>query len=395
MRALAAFVLGLAACTSAPTAAELVDVKRTDLVVTVEVTGELAAVDSTDVMPPPIPNMWDYKIASLADEGVEVTADQPVVSFDASELERELDTMRNEADAATKKLEKRRVDAALTRKDDELKLQEAEAALRKATLKTGAPADQTAAIELKLIEADRQLAAMALERAQHRAAQVARSDAAEIQTLADQAAYANGRIADIEKNIGRMEVKAVRAGTIVYPTNWRGEKKKVGDAAWRMQSVLQIVSLGNMIGKGQIDEVDLARVADGQPVTLRLDALPDVQLRGTVTEIAKNVEGRSNTDPSKVAAVKLALIDQGAHPLRPGMRFRGEVETQRVADVLLIPAEAVFVTADGPVAYRLDGDDLVPVKLELGRRNATAIEVVKGLAAGDRVSRIDPARRHR
>jgi len=381
--------MAVAACGGAPSAAELVEVKRTDLVVTVEVTGELAAVDSTDVMPPPIPDMWDYKIAALADEGVEVKLGEPVVAFDASELERELDTLRNQADAATKKLDKRKVDAALAHKDDELRLQEAEATLRKAGLKTGAPPDQTAAIELRLVEADRKLAEMALERARGRAAQVARADAAEIATLADEATYATGRIKALETNVGRMQLVAARAGTIVYPTNWGGEKKKVGDSAWRMQPVLQIVGLGTMVGKGLIDEVDLARVADGQPVTMRLDALPDVQLRGTVTTIAKNVESRSQNDPSKIARVEVALAEQGTHPLRPGMRFRGEVETARLPGVLVIPAEAVFVTADGPVAYRLDGDELVAAKLTLGRRNATSIEVRSGLAAGDRVSRID------
>ncbi len=390
-----ALAIAAAGCGGAPAASELVDIVRADLIVTVEVTGELAAVDSTDVMPPPIPDKWDFKIVSIADEGDEAKQGEPVVGFDASELERELDTMRNEADAATKQLEKRKVDAALARKDEALRLQEAEAVLRKATLKTGAAADQTAAIELRLIEADRQLAEMALERAKGRAAQVARSDAAEIVTLADQAAYATGRIKAIEQHIARMSIVAPRAGTVVYPTNWRGEKKKVGDSIWRMQAALQIVSLDNMIGRGKIDEVDLARVADAQPVTLRLDALPDAQLRGKVTKIAKNVEGRSNTDPSKVAAVDVTLDDQSTHPLRPGMRFRGEVETQRLPGVLVIPADAIFVTPDGPVAYRLDGDDLEPVRLQLGRRNATTIEVVSGLAAGDRVSRVDPARSHR
>lgn len=372
--------------------ADLIEIKREVLVIAVEVTGELAAVDSTNVMPPGLPDVWEYKIANLAEEGEEVAAGAPVVGFDASELERELDNMRNEADAALKKLEKRQVDAQLARRDEELRLQEAEAALRKATLKTGAEADRTAAIELRLVEADRKLAEMALERARGRAAQVQRTDASELASLADERAYAAGRVAIIEKNIARMMIVAPRAGTVVYPTGWGGEKKKVGDGVWRMQAVLQIVSLDKMVGRGQIDEVDLARVADGQPVNLRLDALPDVQLHGKVTSIGKNVEAHSKNDPSKVAKVELALDGKGDHPLRPGMRFRGEVETERHPDLLVIPVGAVFVTPDGPVAYRLDGDQLAPVRLELGRRNRTSVEVVRGLAAGDRVSRVDPAR---
>jgi multidrug efflux pump subunit AcrA (membrane-fusion protein) len=50
----------------------------------------------------------------------------------------------------------------------------------------------------------------------------------------------------------------------------------------------------------------------------------------------------------------------------------------------------VFVTDGGPVAYRANGDGVSTVKLTLGRRNATAIEVTSGLAPGDRVSRTDP-----
>ena len=98
----------------------------------VEVTGELAAVDSTDIKPPPLADMWDFKIAQMATEGDEVKPGDPVISFDGSEQMRELETMQNEADAAQKKLEKKRDDAALARRDDELKIAEAEAALRKA-----------------------------------------------------------------------------------------------------------------------------------------------------------------------------------------------------------------------------------------------------------------------
>jgi Cu(I)/Ag(I) efflux system membrane fusion protein len=45
----------------------------------------------------------------------------------------------------------------------------------------------------------------------------------------------------------------------------------------------------------------------------------------------------------------------------------------------------VFVTPDGPVAYRDTGKGVERIKLQLGRRSVSAIEVVTGLAAGDRV----------
>jgi hypothetical protein len=144
-----------------------------------------------------------------------------------------------------------------------------------------------------------------------------------------------------------------------------------------------------MLGDGQVDEVDMARLAEHQPAVLRLDALPDVQLRGSVASIARSVSAKSQTDPSKIVKIKIA-IDPTRVALRPGMRFRGQVEIERLRGVVQVPADAVFVTPDGPVAYRRTGGGFERVRLELGGRTATTIEVKSGLAPGDRVSRSDP-----
>lgn len=385
-----AWLLVLAACSHKGAELQFVEATRDDLVIGVDVTGELEAVDSTDVKPPGLPDVWDYKIAQLADEGADVKPGMPLVSFDASKQMQDLENLSNDADAAQKKLDKKRDDAALARRDEELKIAEAEAALRKATLKATVPADLAASVDLEVEKLDEKQAQLALEQAKNKAEKQRRADAAEVANLTEKHTYVAHRVADLQAAIGRMEVKAAREGTVVYPTNWRGEKKKVGDSAWRMENVLQVVGLGKMIGNGQVDEVEMAKVRDDQPVTLRLDALPDVQLSGKVQSIAKNVGSKSQTDPSKVVHLKVALAPRADTPLRPGMRFRGQVETERLAKVVQIPAEAVFVTADGPVAYRQSGSGVEKVALVLGKRNASAVEVKQGLAPGDKVSRVQP-----
>jgi HlyD family secretion protein len=381
-----------AACGRGAGELQLTDIKRGDLVIGVVVTGELAAVDSTDIKPPAL-EIWNFKIASLADDGVDVKLGEPVVGFDASEQMREHETVKNEALSAKKKLEKKLVDAALARREEELAIANAEAVLRKATLKADTPGDLVASVDLRALQLDQRGAQIALGLAKDKAAQTRRSDEAELSSLRDKLAYATRRAEQLGKNIAKMQIVAPRAGTVVYPTSWRGEKKKVGDSAWRMEVVLQIVGLDKMIGKGEVDEVDVARVAAKQPVSLRLDALPDVQLLGRVTNIARSVRPKSEAVPSKVVEIKFAL-DPTKAPLRPGMRFRGEVETERVANVVQIPIDAVFVTAGGPVAYRDRGGGVEAVPLVLGRRSSTMIEVTSGVEPGDRVSRSDPAGRH-
>lgn len=390
--ALALAAVALAGCARAAAETQLVDVQRDDLVIGVDITGELAAVDSTDIKLPDMPEVWDLKIASMAPESSDVKAGDPVVAFDPSNLVRQLETMQNDADTARKKLDKKHADATLARRDAELAVTQAEADLQKKQLEADTPKDLVGFIEAKTAAIDAEAAKLALARAKDKALEQRKSDDAELQSLSQHLEYAQHQVATLQANIARLQVVAPRAGTVVYPRQpWRNDEKlKIGDDVWRELVVVQVVGLGKMIGKGQVDEVDLAHVSAGQPVAIQLDSLPDVQLRGTVAKIQRSVHPRSQADRSKVAELELA-IDPTTAPLRPGMRFRGQVEVERLAKVVQVPADAVFVTPDGPVAYVLHDGKLARTRVQLGRRNATAIEVTSGLAPGDRVSRSEGA----
>jgi HlyD family secretion protein len=391
MRAALALLV-VAACGKQAGELQFVDIKKADLVIGVNVSGALEAVDSTDIKPPPVPDLWNFKISSMAPDGINVKEGMPLVGFDPSELARELENYLNEVEAAKKKLEKKRDDMALARREEELALANAEATVRKATLKAEQPGELVASVELKALQLDKKAAELGLELTKNKAAQTKRSDEAEMLSLREKLTYATLRADQLQKSIEKMTVTAARAGTIVYPTSWRGEKKKVGDSTWRMEVVLQVVGLDKMIGRGEVDEIEMARVAKVQPVTLRLDALPDVQLIGKVDSIARAVRSKSQADPSKVVEIKIAL-EPTKVPLRPGMRFRGEVEIERIKEVVQIPSDAVFVTPAGPVAYRESGGKVEQVALTLGKRSSSMIEVKGGLSAGDRVSRVDPTAR--
>jgi len=382
-------LLVLGGCSKHTGDLQFVDVKKDDLVIGAEISGDLEAIDSTDIHPPSIGQIWNFKIAQISSDGDDVKAGEPVVAFDPSEVMRDLETMQNEADAAQKKLEQKRNDAALARRDDDLKVAEAESTLKKAGLKAAGSPDLVAAVDLETERLDEQNAKLVLAGAKFHAESTKKSDEQEIAQLAEKATYAKHRAEVLRASLAGMQVMSPRDGTVVIPTDWQGNKKKVGDPAWRGETVLQVVGLGKMQGKGIVDEVDLSRVRTQQPVTLRLDALPDVKLTGHIDQIEKSVDAKSNTDPSRVAKLVIAL-DKTTVPLRPGMRFRGEVETEKLAQVVQVPVEAVFVTADGPVAYRKTGGGVEVVKLVLGKRSASSIEVKSGLAAGDRVSRVQP-----
>ena len=364
---------------------EWVRASRGDLVTGFEVTGALASLSSEQLGPPQLTDVWEFKISMLAPEGAEVKQGQPVLGFDTSELQRRLDEKTAEADQARKQIEKERADLTLRSKEERLKLAEAEARLRKSSLKLEAPADILGINERKTAEIEHTIASRETTSARARLESLESAARARIGLLESKLQDASDVVARTQDSIHQMMRTAPRDGTVVYITT-RNDKKKVGDNCWKGERVVEIPDLTRMKAEGEVDEADAGRVAVGQRVTLRLDAYPDDELGGTITMVARTVQRKRNTqDPVKVLRVDIALDKTDPAKMRPGMRFQGTIELGRVKNAILIPREAVFVSSDGPYVHRRDAleVDLVPVRL--GRENDKFVEVVKGLAAGDRV----------
>lgn len=365
---------------------EWVRATRGDLITGFEVTGTLASVASDSLGPPPLTDVWDFKISMLAPEGSEVKQGQPVLSFDTSDLQRRLEEKSAEADEARKQIEKERNDLALQTKDERLRLAEAEARLRKTGLKLEAPPDVTGINERKTAEIEHNIAKRESIAVRARVAAMERAASARIQLLESKQQEAVAVVTRTQSAIEQMTVRAPRAGTVVYVTNWRGEKKKVGDSVWKAERVIEIPDLNKMKAEGEVDEVDAGRVAVGQRVTLRLDAHPDDEFQGTITMAARTVQRKKGTqDPLKILRVDVQLDRTDPAKMRPGMRFQGLIELGRVKNAVLIPRESIFLGVNGPFVYRRGALKVEEVPVKLGRENDKSIEVTSGLNDGDRV----------
>ena len=364
-------------------------VESGDLVLSAEVSGTLKSVNSEAISPPQVPGVWDFKISMLIPEGKDVKPGDPVVGFDTAELQRKLLEKQAESESAGKHIEKKMQDAEIEGNADRLRLAEAEARRHKAQLTLEVPADLAKSQDLKaarleLEDAEREITFV-------RATIDARTKADEVAlaALRRQKDAADRRVKDIQDAIASMSVRATRAGTVVYEANWRDEKKKVGDPAWNGERILEIPDLSRMRAEGEIAESDAGMIKEGQVVRLRLEAHPDVEYTGKIALIWGTVQQLSWRNPEKVVKLDISLDSTDPRRMRPGMRFRGTVETGRVKGAVLVPAEAVFPTPDGPVAYRKSIVGFGRRVLELGARNDKMVVVTHGLEPGDRVSRRD------
>jgi HlyD family secretion protein len=365
---------------------EWVRAKRGDLVTGFEVSGTLASVSSESLGPPQLTDVWEFKISMLAPEGAEVKKGQPVVGFDTSELQRKLEEKSALADESRKQIEKERNDLTLNTKDERLKLAEAEARLRKAALKLEAPPDVAGINAHKQTEIEHAIAKREATAIRSRVESLERAARARILLLESRKNDAEAIVASTQSAIQQMMRMSPRDGTVVYITNWRGEKKKVGDGTWKGERIVEIPDLTRMKAEGEVDEVDAGRVAIGQRVTLRLDAHPDDEFHGTITTAGRTVQRKKGTqDPLKVLRVDVKLDKTDPAKMRPGMRFQGTIELGRVKSAVLIPREAVFVGANGPYASRRNALRVEQIPIKLGRENDKFIEVLQGIDPGDRV----------
>jgi HlyD family secretion protein len=362
-------------------------VHREDLVIEVPVSGTLAAVDAASLGPPMVRELWQYKVTFMAPEGAQVRRGQPVLAFDASELEKTLHDKEAERDSAQEKLAKRRADLEIARRDDQLHLAQAEADHRRAELKLAVPPELKRRNELADARADEQLAARAIAYYRERLRLEAAAGGAELRSLGEQHDRAAARVTEVRVAIASMRRVAPRDGTVIYVADRRGLKKKIGDTIWRQEKPVQIPDLRRLEAAGEIDEADAGRVAPGQRVVFRLDAHPEVSFAGRVRLVKAAVEGQSPESPLKVVRLTIDLERIDPQRMRPGMRFAGSVEVLRAPGVLVAPLAAVISRPDGPLVYRRTGFGVEPVRPRLGRHNELWVEVLSGLRPGDLVRR--------
>ena len=362
---------------------------QADLVWTAEVEGELASRERVDVGPPPVANT-EFKLAFLAAEGAEVERGETLLRFDTQLLEQRLQAARSEVASLERSREKRAAELEAQRLEAERQRLEAERRLERARLEADVPEGIAARVELEKARLEVESAAGEEARLSAQIEASRRRGAAELGDLTSKLEHARERVTQLERDIQAMTVKAPRAGVVVYPANWRGEKRGVGDSVWIAETLMQLPDLGALLAEGHVPESDAGALEVGQPVRLRLDSREGEELRGTLAAVGRTVRPRSWRVRDRVVRVEIEL-DEEASGLRPGMRFRGEIETVREPDVLQLPLDAVFRRPGGPVAWRCGLLGCREVRLELGRRSGPQVEILSGLEAGDSVAREDLA----
>jgi len=198
------------------------------------------------------------------------------------------------------------------------------------------------------------------------------------------------RLRMVETVMAGFTITAPASGMVIYVKEWNGRKKVAGSQInpWD-PTVATLPDLSQMESITYVNEIDVRKIAKGQPVEVSLDADPSKRLVGSVTSVANVGEQRPNAD-AKVFEVKVT-IEKPDTTLRPGMTTSNAVNTLTIKDALFIPLEAVVNEGGVSYVYRRDGGGVKRQEVETGAMNDDEVVIVRGLEEGTRVLLSPPA----
>jgi HlyD family secretion protein len=147
-----------------------------------------------------------------------------------------------------------------------------------------------------------------------------------------------------------------------------------------------LADMSQLIFKGTVDEIDVGKLKEGMPARIKVGAMPDAAVSGTVYKIApksKTAEGATLFD------VEITLEPGSNVVLRAGYSANADIVVREKPDVLLVP-ERLVAFADGKATVELPpagGGDGEPVKKEIkvGLSDGMNIEVAEGLKKKEQV----------
>jgi HlyD family secretion protein len=150
-------------------------------------------------------------------------------------------------------------------------------------------------------------------------------------------------------------------------------------------ALTNLADMKTLVFKGTVDEIDVGKLHEGMPASIKVGALPEAKVDGKIYKISpksRTAEGATLFD------VEIELLPAKDVVLRAGYSANAEIAVREKHGVLTIP-ERLVTFQDGKASVELPGksEKDAPVKKEIktGLSDGMTVEVAEGLAEQDLV----------
>jgi hypothetical protein len=361
-------------------------VRRGPFAVLVTTSGELKARESVQITVPANSQQagaYQMKISSIVPEGTVVRAGDVVAELDRAQVAGRMTEVSLALQKAEAQFEQAMLDSTLNLSTARENIRTMELALEERRL-----AKEQAVYEAPTVKRQAEIDYEKAERglAQARADYKTKTEQAQAKMREVGADVQRQRnlLGVIQDVMAGFSIRAPGPGMVIYVKEWNGRKRTTGSqvSSWD-NAVATLPDLTSMESVTYVNEIDIRKIAVGQPVAISLDSDPSRKLTGTVTAVANVGEQRPNQD-AKVFEVKVQVAGTDT-TLRPGMTTANAIETFKADSVLFIPLEAVNGADGVAFVYKENGNGVVKQQIVTGAMNDDEVIVLQGLSEHDRV----------
>ena len=370
----------------------LAEVKTGEFVDTLEIRGEIRPLKSI-VLTSPLQS-GELQIVKLAKNGTMVKPGDIVVEFDGSTLQRTIQEKQSELKQSDAEIEQASAQGRITAEQNATALMKAKYDIDRARLdiNKGEIVSRVENEQAKLTLADAEQKLKEIEEKIKSDRTAAEADVFAKRRKREKAEYDLKRA---QQGLMNLQVKAPAAGMVNILPNYRsggmfggGEQEfREGDRAWPGASILELPDLTSVHLEARLDESDRGRLNPGQEASIRIEAVPGRDFKAKIERISllARADFSSGWPPPRNFDLGLILLEIDPR-IRPGMTAVARIATDRVPNVMLLPAEALFQRDGAPVVYRLSGTEFEERRVEISRRGREQAIVTSGLQPGDRVA---------
>jgi HlyD family secretion protein len=212
---------------------------------------------------------------------------------------------------------------------------------------------------------------------------------AELRVLEIKRDRAKAAMEHAASNATALTIRSPIDGLTVPKQAWKGSGPadvQEGDQLWPGAPVLEVVNQASMQVRARVNQVDMPHIRTGQPVTVRLDAYPDLVLPGRITQLAPIALPGSFSSRVRTFSAIVA-IEGTSDRLLPDLTAAVDVELERVHDALVVWRDAVRLE-NGRSRVRVRTSSGTATRdVTLGPGDDVRVVVTGGLRAGEEVLR--------
>ena len=369
-------------------------VKSGEFRVVVTTTGELRARKAVQIQGPPnmqAAQVYQTRISTLVPEGTVVKEGDLVAELDRSAVAAKFQEVSLALQKAEAQYTQAELDSALNLATAREEIRTLELALEEKRIARDQSKYEAPSIR-RQADIEHEKAERAFAQAKVNYVTKKQQAIAKMREVGSELGRQRNQLGIIQSVMNGFTIKAPAPGMVIYDKEWNGRKKVVGSqvSAWD-PTVATLPDLTQMESVTYVNEIDVRKIAVGQPAEIALDADPSKRLTGKVEAVANVGEQRPNAD-AKVFEVKITIVTVDT-TLRPGMTTANQILTASIPNKLSVPLEAVNSEDSVTFVFKRDGGSVVKQEVETGVMNENEIVIARGLEADDEVLLTPPENR--